>query len=257
MKKLATAIIAVLLMAGSAWGATLAGVTLTGVGVNNDNGVDNYTKLLLHMDGTDDAQVFTDSSEFNHTITANYDAKTEDTQKKFGPTSGYFDGTQDNLSVPNSSDWVFGTGDFTIDAWVYYSALPSSPMVIVAYYNGANRVWTLDSSTTNGLYTNRGAVDGSYVESYSNAWEMAVDTWYHVAMVRNGNELKYYVDGTQIGSTHNVTGDEFFSQDIALTVGTLGNFTEPFNGYIDELRISKGIARWTANFTPPTRAYGR
>jgi hypothetical protein len=87
-------------------------------------GIDEYTVLMLHMDGTDDAQVFTDSgggANCPHTVSAIGSAKTENTQKKFGDTSGYLDGTTGAyLSVPDSADWNFGSEDFLGDSVILH-----------------------------------------------------------------------------------------------------------------------------------------
>ena len=80
--------------------------------------------------------------------------------------------------------------------------------------------------------------------------EIADTNWHHIALVKDATVYKLYLDGTEIGTTTDASVDTFAG---ALRVGSDG--TSAFAGYIDELRISKGIARWTANFTPPTRAY--
>ena len=105
---------------GSATGFTLSDATGDVEDIN--------TKLLLHLDGTDNSTTdadFIDSSASSHTVTQEGDAKLENTEKQFGETSAYFDGTGDYLSVPDSDDWEFGSGDFTIDFWVNFSTLPN------------------------------------------------------------------------------------------------------------------------------------
>lgn len=91
-------------------------------------GIDAYTVLMLHMDGTDEGTTFTDSSTSAHTVTANGQTNTEIGQSMFGSASGQFDGTDDYLSIPDSADWNFGNGDFTIDFWVY--SINSSGQII-------------------------------------------------------------------------------------------------------------------------------
>ena len=85
------------------------------------SGWDNYTKLLLHFDGTDGSTTFVDSSPSGKTVTAVGNAQIDTAQYKFGGASGLFDGNGDYLSVPDSDDWYFGTGDFTIDAWARFA----------------------------------------------------------------------------------------------------------------------------------------
>jgi hypothetical protein len=94
---------------------------------------------------------------------------------------------------------------------------------------------------------------GDSAISISNAWNPADATWYHVAIVKNGTSYLMFINGTQIGTTQTSTG---VFQDVAavMRIGLSGT-SNYLNGWIDEFRVSKGIARWTANFTPPTAEY--
>ena len=83
----------------------------------------NNVVLLLHMNGANSGTTFTDSSSFARTVTTYGDAKTSTTQSKFNGSSGLFDGTTDRLSVPASSDFNMGSGDFTIETWIYPTTL--------------------------------------------------------------------------------------------------------------------------------------
>ena len=85
-------------------------------------GLDSATKLLLHCDGADDSQTFTDSGNTGHTPTdpAPGDAKQDTAYAKFGSASGYLDGTGDFIEVPDHDDWNFGSGDFTVDGWFFF-----------------------------------------------------------------------------------------------------------------------------------------
>ena len=78
-------------------------------------GAEFDTKLLLHMDGADSAQVFTDSSYYGHTVSAVNEVHTDTTTKVFGTASAEFDGVNDRIEVPSSPAFGFGTGDFCID----------------------------------------------------------------------------------------------------------------------------------------------
>jgi hypothetical protein len=218
-------------------------------------GWDQYTKLMLHMNVTDGSTTFTD--EIGKTVTANGNAQIDTAQSKFGGASGLFDGTGDYLSTPDSADWYFGTGDFTIDFWVRFNALPTtgdeaaiyaqrvdgtSQVFLEIYNNGGTYQWYLES-------------DGgsAQIQIFKNAISLSTNTWYHVAVVRSGSSFYIFQDGTQCGTTYTSSAS---MADVAesLLIGkrAYGLF---FNGWLDEFRVSKGIARWTSNFTPPTQEY--
>ncbi|MCK9324153.1 MAG: hypothetical protein M0P69_01515 [Bacteroidales bacterium] len=204
--------------------------------------------LLLHMDGSDSGTTFTDAYS-RHTITAQADAQTKTAVKKFGTASAYFDGTGDYLTIPNSEDFNFGTADFTIDMWVRFAEFSS----------GAYGLFSTSGVYTDGITIVASATGSSlsvYFEGADKtfAWSPVVDTWYHVALTRSGTSVKAFIDGTQIGSEQTVSTEIHTSNNVSIG-GYYGSTLKYFNGYIDELRISKGVARWTENFTPEVVAY--
>ncbi|MBT3730276.1 LamG domain-containing protein, partial [bacterium] len=159
------------------------------------------------------------------------------------------------LSVPDSDDWDF-TGDFTIDLWARWTSLGVDTLV-------AN---TEATATTKGFwwnYNNAGSLvfyfandDGGspWDISVVHAWTPSVDIWHHLAVVRDSGTITQYVDGISIGST---AGQSLsISSDNTLRVAADNLGTSDISGFLDELRISKGVARWTSNFTPPQRQYG-
>jgi len=219
------------------------------------SGVDSYTKLLLHCNGTDGSTDFDDSGYTGHTVTVNGDTQIDTSQKKFGTGSALFDGTGDYLSIPDSSDWNFGTDAFTIDLWIYCTNL----------YDHSRLLSTSDSNYTGFLlYVSANGSMGFLVGTGSSwnpsliagAGTISENTWHHIAVVREGtgsNEFKLYVDGvmksqTTYNSSIGDGGDVFI-------IGNWRLYDEYFYGYMDEIRISKGIARWTSNFTPPSSEY--
>jgi hypothetical protein len=227
-----------------------------GYSASTDTCNDTDTVLMLHANGTDASTTFTDNSVSNHTLTANGDAQLDTAQQKFGTASGLFDGTGDYLSTPDSSDFDLGSSDFTIEAQVRFNSVAANRLIIAQYSSVSNqRSWAVYWDTTNVLtflYSTTGA--SGAVKNFS--WTPSTNTWYHVVIIRNGNNLKAFIDGTQIGTTQDVTGLTFFNSTANLEVGMLsdGN-TYPFNGWIDELRLIKGNAVWTSNFTSPTVEY--
>lgn len=209
---------------------------------------DVYTKALLHMNGTDASTTFTDESGKAWTAAGN--AQIDTAQSKFGGASGLFDGTGDWISTPDHDDFNYGSGDFTIDFWVRFNSL-ASISGIYGQFNDTNNQVRLFWSTTNNLQFDA-FVGGSVVFQMIRSWTPSTGTWYHVAVVRKGNNWYMFVDGSQIGTTY-VDSDAF--PDIAGTVFLGAADTFVLNGWLDEVRVSKGVARWIANFTPPTREY--
>lgn len=160
------------------------------------------------------------------------------------------DGSGDYLSVPDSDDWNFGTGDFTIDAWVRPNSQDSDDRIYNQYVDTNNRIqFGIDTASLQ-LYVRSG---GSTLISLAPSYTFTANTWYHVAVVRSGNIFTMYVNGSDIGNTTAaITMPDIAAQ---IDIGTYFDRVDGLDGYIDEFRISKGIARWTANFTPPTAPY--
>ena len=211
---------------------------------------DSYTKLLIHSDTSDGSTTFVDLSNGSHTITANGDAQHKIAQKKFGASSMYFDGTGDYLSIPDSSDWTFGTEDFTIDMWIY----PTS--VNVGGYNenwmgaGTNQYIAFGINSSGGMIFYTGA--GSWVSTEAATSDVITNNnWQHVAVSRAGGIVYLFRNGVLI--TSRTQADSINPLNIEIARG--GSSSDIYTGYIDEVRVSKGIARWTENFSPPSGPY--
>ena len=174
---------------------------------------------------------------------------------KWGSTSIKFDGTGDYLQAPYqtlSAD--FGTGQFTIELWVYFSSsVSTTQMFVSSNYNAATGAggWAfLRRGDNNTIVFTQGAN-----VAYGKTWSPSLNTWYHCAVTRDSsNNLRIFVDGTQVGSTDaSVTAS--INGATSLLIGTNQISPFPLTGYIQDLRITKGYARYTANFTPPTAAF--
>jgi hypothetical protein len=181
-----------------------------------------------------------DSTMINNIETVG-DAKISTAQSKFGSSSMYFDGTGDYLSIPSSPSYSFGTGDFTVECWAYFISLnPGNYAPVFAnsylFYVGSG----------GGVLVFNGTAD---VATGSNN-DVVINTWTHLAYVRSGTTLKVYVNGV-VKATATVSGsiDTGSPNKIGYWSGSVY-----LNGYIDDLRVTKGYARYTANFTPPTSA---
>ena len=212
--------------------------------------------LLLKMDGSDGSTTFVDDSSGSFSVTTNGNAALSTTESKFGGASGYFDGTGDYLQLPydSSLDLGSGSGDWTVECWVRVPSIPSDAMDIMgaSLGGGPQAKWMvtmnmgtdfLYSANRVGFTTRSGGAD-QWINA-SHTWQ--VDTWYHIAVVHNSGTTTMYVDGTSVGSiAYNVP-----AVNSGLRVGSDGEAYKYFAGYMDDVRITKGTARYTSDFTPP------
>jgi hypothetical protein len=222
-------------------------------------GIDSYTKLMLHCDGDDNGTSFTDSSSNNYTVSVTGGAITETSQSKFGGSSLYIPNNSAYVSVPDNDDWYFGTGDFTIDFWWQYTgSWADNTFLFGQYTDGTNRNF-LGTQDYNGKHLygvsrkdGEGYLD---INPWSGGRALAADTWYHIAITRASGVLYFFVNGELDWSDNTQTSTEWQNNTPTFKVGNDGSGGGSMTYWIDEFRISKGIARWTEAFTPPTEAY--
>lgn len=210
---------------------------------------DSDTYLLLHMDGADGSQDFVDDNGFARSqvgIRTVGNAQVDTSDSKIGGASYLGDGAGDYLHAIPAPTTDIGTGDFTVEAWLYPVG------------NANNKCW-FSSGTAGGT----GAIFLQYKENTPDAdsirfsigtsaiyYAIAADQWMHVACQRSGSTMTMYVNGVSVGTDTN-------SQSIVGTniIGAAnGGSIQSWNGRIDELRISD-IARYSGSFTPPTEPY--
>ncbi|TSA28581.1 hypothetical protein D4R71_00315 [bacterium] len=212
------------------------------------------TKLLIHFDGADgDQGDYT--AETGQTVTTEGTAQLDTAQKVFGTASMLFDGDSDYCTVPDHADWHFGAGNFTIDFRAKINSLAADGTFVSQGTDGDN-YWRLYARSNGSIELRHYVVDENTITCVSAAAVITTDTYYHIALVRNGTDYRIYVDGVSVA---NVTdSDDWADYTGPLSIGVLnyvaGQSTY-FNGWIDEFRVSKGIARWTENFTKPASAY--
>jgi len=175
---------------------------------------------------------------------------------KFGTAIASFNGSGDGLTVPNSAEFEFGLGDFTIDGWFYFlNNTKGWQLVIDKASNAVAAGWVLQLNASNQLVfwtsSNGSSWDNQVLSS---TYVPILSTWTHIAIIRNGSAWTMYVNGTPV-ATGTYAGS-ILEQSIDLGIGKrAGSSSYTYQGNIDELRISKGIARWTTNFTPLAGPY--
>lgn len=227
------------------------------------SGNDVYTKVLLSFDGTDASTTITDRNEGGsaHVWTANGDAQIDTAQAKFGGASLLCDGTGDYVTTPDHADFALGSGDWTVDFWFRCNVASGATARICGQndssLSGASSSFgiTRHSSNTIQAYAFFDGTSSAFILGTTQFTDSVNTGWHHLALIRSGNVLTLYLDGVAEG-TAAITGTVNNSSN-ALSIGRAGEFTaQTWNGWIDEFRLSVGIARWTANFTPPPAAYG-
>lgn len=240
-------------------GRLISSPLIKGTGRPDTGGNDSFTKILLHMDGTDASTTFTDSNAGGsaHTWTANGNAQIDTAISKFGGAAGLFDGTGDYISTPDHADFTLGSGAFTFDFWFNRAAGDGTRRFVFGQGNttgDGGLSCFLELNDSNVIKAGVTA-DGATQVTVTGTTAFTATGWHHVALVRTGDILRLFIDGTQEG------GDVAFASAVhdsanAMSVGRLGELGGvEWNGSLDEFRLSVGIARWTANFTPPTEAY--
>ncbi len=165
--------------------------------------------------------------------------------------SVYFDGSSDYLSLPVSSDFQFGSGDFTIECWAY--ALDEGTDDILGIYNTGDdrRTFALRKDQTESvqfLFSSNGS-SGTSLSSAESIIQLR--TWHHYAVVRRNSVYEIYFDGVKVATKSDSTDAIYTNNDDGLRIGS--SYNTDFHGYISNLRICKGHAVYTENFTPPTR----
>lgn len=235
---------------------------------------DANTKLLLHMDATPGTTTFTDSGNTVHTITTNGNTKQlyiSDYRERifkddgntvhlpvpvggakidwisvFGSGAAILDG-DDYLTTPDHADWDFDA-DFTVDLWYRINVIQVQNLIGNGYTTG----WALQYNSALSRYELYIANAVRHTEVLLSP--VVVNTWYHITVVRSSGNIKIYSNGyANTAQSSYATG--------TTSAGVLGiGYDSGYAGFyifgkIDEPRVSKGIARWTANFIPPTAEY--
>jgi hypothetical protein len=197
------------------------------------------TKLLLNFTN---AGIFDTAGD--NVLETVADAQIDTTTKKYGSGSLKFDGTGDWLLMPNTPNQQLGTGNFTIEGWIYLNAIGTARGFVSK--GTSTTGWSLGVNALNQVVFN-------YASSTINSTGLlAMSTWYFITVVREGtgsNQTKIYINGTNDGTG---TVSTNFNQTNIMYVGADRVGGSPMNGYIDDLRITKGFARYTSAFTPPT-----
>jgi hypothetical protein len=214
----------------------------------------HITNTELLMNNKSDANVYDGAA--GNVLSLIGDVASSTTQRKFTTSSSFLingDGSRGITVVGNRENVAhLGSADFTIEGWVYFTAF-SNPGYVLSN-RGSNNGWFIaDYSGTLKMYASS---DGSsWIVSNKDFGTCTLNTWHHFAAVRDGTNIKLYLDGT-LGSTTAVSTDSIYADASDLAVGYYTGYTVyNMTGYLQDVRITKGYARYIANFTPPTEEF--
>jgi len=206
----------------------------------------NVSYLLVGNGANGTTSNIVDSSSNNIATTIFGNTVISTTQSQFGSGSVYFDGVRDYLRCATSSGFTFGTGDFTIEFWVY----PTSFGIIRIVYDMRPSV--------EGYYPCLYFAPAGNIIFYVNSTNvisgstLATGSWQYITLCKSSGQTKLFLNGNQTGSTYTDSNNYLggSSRPLIGEEAVTGGYS--FNGYLYDLRITKGVARYTANFTPPT-----
>ena len=223
--------------------------TLAGAGTLSAAAQVGRVVSLLHFDGTDASTTFTD--ETGKTWTANGNAQIDTAQLKFGTASGLFDGTGDYITTPDSADFAFGTGNFTLEFWMRPNTTAAASYMVHHSAAAGYGFEVFRNGTAVSFYA---STNGSSWDIASNKTigTVATNTWYHVAVTRSGDTWYTFLDGVQ-GATWS-SSSALYDSNQTFQVGAW-NGALSYDGWIEEFRMAKGIAVYTADFTPPASPF--
>jgi len=215
--------------------------------------IERYVKLYLPCGGVNGATAFPDNSSFKNSVTANGNAQVDTSITKFGGGSLKCDGTGDYLTVPDSADWQLddgvATNPWTVEFFVYFNSLPGRVGLIAQYENSGSN-WAIYSGNGETLAfiindTLRAETPGS---------SFVINTWYHVAVVNDSGVIRLFINGNLIRSDTNATAIPAIAS--TLDIGNSNAFvTNALNGYLENIVITKGFAKYKTTFIPPGALY--
>ena len=214
----------------------------------------NSVVLLMHFDGAYNSATFTHSGPTSRTLTVAGDSKQKHNTRFFGVGAGYFDGTGDEVTTDIHADFQLGGGDFTIEfAFCLQSFMNTNPHLFsVTDGSFANEI---RFHTTNASQKLHFSIyhGGSYKVDIATTTTILVDKWYRAAAVRSGNSHYLFLDGALEASVSNAHTIPATAQNARLAV--LAGAPYRAQCHLDELRMTKGVARYVSAYTPTSAPF--
>jgi hypothetical protein len=199
-----------------------------------------------------------DESQYARTLTTVGNAARTTAQAKYGTASLTFDGAGDGVTAPASTDFDFGAGDFTVEGW-FSLVTKTDSQAFMGKWGSGNAASNWFFFLISGKLTFRSIV-GASVFDVAGTWVPTLGTWYHLAADRSGTTARVYVNGAVVATdaayTYNINPNvQPLSLGFINPAGSVPTFD--YNGQMDEIRVTKGLARYAGAFTPPSGPFPR
>jgi len=216
-----------------------------GITVLASGTIDSISGSKIYLTDKGTGEFLDPTTRGGKTVIINGDAQINTATKKYGIGSLQLDGVGDYLSINANDDFGFGTGDFTVETWIYLNDLIDNQQIF-DFRSGS----VTDISPV--VYVANGGQLQYYVYNSSRiiGTSLSSNTWYHIALVRDNGNTRLYVDGSQVGATYTDTND--YGSTKPCTIGARFDGANECNGFFDDFRVIKGQAAYTSNFTAPT-----
>lgn len=206
---------------------------------------------LIHWDGAEGSTSFTDQIAGRTWTNGTNGGKLTTTGQLFGSAALLFSGSSNNqINTDTHADWGYGTGNFTIEFWVYMPSVPSTVMLWDQRVSATNPAPALFKQGSNLIYYVSGGVRISATSP------LVASAWQHLAVCRSGSSTRLFHNGIQVGSTWTTDSTNYAANRarIGTNADTAGGFGT-FTGMYDDIRVTKGVARYTENFIPPSEPF--
>ena len=212
--------------------------------------------MLLSCDGTNGSTTFTDESPAAHgNATVAGQAQVDTSDKKFGTGSALFDGAGDELSWADSNDWNLAAGSFTLECWAKPATVAAGTRTFFGQWEAVGFLGWIVYQSGAALAFNLSTTGSDNIVQLSGG--TLATSWQHICIDFNGTKYRAYIDGTMVASS--TTLRTINNSSYRLSVGATDAASLPYNGRIDEVRITKGVARYASDsgFTVPSAAFPR
>ena len=216
----------------------------------------DYVIFLANMDGVDAQKSFTSQDSYARVATFNGNSQFDTDQAKFGDTSLLlFGGPNDHITFPDADELSLGNDSFTIECWIRWELIQTHTSFFVSKWTtGGGNEWAVGYDYAAGSYKLWVSSTGSdVIEKCVWANSPTLGEWIHIAATFDGTTYRLFHNGDLVDS--DVSSTTLASTNSLLTIGDRADGTLEFDGWIDDVRITKGHARYTDDFDVPTKAF--